>query len=101
MSPTSPLPLRRATALVAVAWALSAILPSLSALRAPPDALSHPFLDSRLGRVAVVHTVHPSAAARGLEVGDRIVAFDGEPFFPIAIQSRERLRAGVANRYEV
>jgi signal transduction histidine kinase len=92
--------MRRVTAFLAVAWALSAILPSLAALRPPPDALDHPFTDARLGRVAVVQGVHPSAALRGVEVGDEVVAFDGEPYFPIAVHSRERLRPGVPHRYE-
>ena len=100
MSPTSTLRMRRATALLAVVWALSAILPSIGALRPPADGLDHPFTDVRLGRAAVVQAVHPSAAASGVEVGDRILAIDGEPFFPNAIHSQQALRAGIPHRYE-
>jgi len=100
MSPTSSHWLRRATAVLAVAWALSAILPSVGVLRAPEDGLDHPFTDARLGGVAVVQALHPGAAA-GIEVGDRVVSFDGEPFFPIAVHARERLRAGAPNRYGI
>ncbi len=100
MSPTSTFGLRRATAFLAIAWALSAILPSLGTLRAPEGGLCHPFTDARLGRVAVVQGVHASAARSGVEVGDRILAIDGEPYFPNAVHSGRRLRAGVPNRYE-
>jgi signal transduction histidine kinase len=100
MSPTSTLRMRRFTAPLAIAWALSAILPSVAALRAPEGAWDHPFDEPRLGRVALVQSVHPSAAGAGVEVGDRVVALDGRPFFPIAHRSRAAgLREGVANRY--
>jgi signal transduction histidine kinase len=93
--------MRRATAFLAIVWALSAILPSVGALRPPEDALDHPFVDMHLARVAVVHTLHPSAAGSGIEAGDRVMAFDGEPFFPIAVHARQGLRAGVPNRYSI
>src|SRR5512144_38260 len=92
MSPTSSHRLRRATALLAVGWALSAILPSLGALRPSETGVDHPFADSRLGRVAVVQGLHPSAAAAGVEVGDRVVSLEGRPFFPIAQESGATLR---------
>ena len=100
MSPTSSHRLRRATALLAVGWALSAILPSLGALRPSETGVDHPFADSRLGRVAVVQALHPSAAAAGVEVGDRVVSLEGRPFFPIAQESGATLRPGVPSRYE-
>jgi signal transduction histidine kinase len=101
MSPTSSHPMRRATALLAIAWALSAILPSVGALRPPEAGVDHPFQDSRLGRVAIVQSVHPSAAAAGVEVGDRIVELDGRPFVPLALHSAEGLRPGVPSRYGI
>src|SRR5262245_41133897 len=100
MSPTSTFRMRRATALLAIAWALSAILPSTGALRGPGDGVDHPFAAARLGRAAVVEGVHPSAAERGVAIGDRILALDGEPYFPTAARSRQDLRAGVSHRYE-
>ena len=79
MSPTiSSHPMRRATAFLAIAWALSAILPSVAALQAPETGVDHPFDDARLGRVAVVYAIHPSAEAAGIAVGDRVIAFRGE-----------------------
>jgi len=99
MSRTSTLRMRRATALLAIAWALSAILPSAVALRLPADGLDHPFRESRLGRVAVVQIAHPSATAAGVTVGDHVVALNGEPFLPIAYHSRAELRAEAPNRY--
>src|SRR5262249_53463747 len=97
MSRTSTLRLRRATALLAIVWALSAILPSFGALHVPDDALDHPFRESRLGRVAVVHDVHPSAAAAGVAVGDHVLELNGQPFLPLAHRSRGALRPGVVN----
>jgi signal transduction histidine kinase len=99
MSRTSTLRLRRATALLAIGWALSALLPSFGALRVPDDALDHPFRESRLGRVCVVQSVHPSAAAAGVAVGDHVVALNGRPFLPIAHHSRAALQPGAANHY--
>jgi signal transduction histidine kinase len=101
MSPSSTLRIRRATAILAVAWALSAILPSFGALRPDADALDHPFTQSRLGGVVVVQRAHPSAAARGVEPGDRIEAFENERFLPIAHGSRARLHAGVLSHYSI
>jgi signal transduction histidine kinase len=102
MSPTiSSHPMRRATAFLAIAWALSAILPSVAALHPDETGVDHPFEDVRLGRAAVVYSTHPSASAAGIAVGDRIVAFEGRPFFPIAFESGAALRPGVPSRYEI
>jgi signal transduction histidine kinase len=93
--------MRRATALLAIAWALSAILPASTALWPSQDGLHHPFSDAPLGRIAVVRSVDESAAGSGIEVGDRVLAVDGRPFAARAGRSVERLRAGVASRYEL
>ena len=77
MNPTSTLRMRRATAFLAVTWALVAIFYSVVGLRAPEDALNHPFGDARLGRSTVIQWVHPSAADTEAAVGDRILELNG------------------------
>ena len=73
MNPTSTLRVRRYSAALAMAWALLAILLSIAALRIPEGALCDPFADARLGGFAVIERVAPSAAAAGVEVGDRVL----------------------------
>jgi signal transduction histidine kinase len=95
MSPIATLRMRRAVALVAVAWAASAIFHSAAALRPTANALDHPFAQTRLGGVVVVHTVS-TAAQSTVSVGDRVLAFNDGPFLDGA---RDLLLLGVPNRY--
>ena len=80
MNPTSTLRFRTLTAGLAVAWAVLAIVLSAAGLVAPEGNFQAPFNDSRLGGYAVVESLHPSAVASGLEVGDRLLEVDGTPY---------------------
>ncbi|MBW2363266.1 MAG: hypothetical protein JRG84_20405, partial [Deltaproteobacteria bacterium] len=80
MNPTSTLRLRTFTAGLAGAWAVLAIILSAAALISPEERLQAPFNDSRLGGVAVIERLHPSAAGSGLELGDRLLEVDGAPY---------------------
>jgi signal transduction histidine kinase len=99
MNASSTLRLRRVTALLAVAWALGAIVASIAALFPPADAFDHPFGETRLGGKCIVSWLAPSAAASEAAVGDRVLEFEGRPFLAVVHETRGRLREGVANRY--
>ncbi|MBW2268521.1 MAG: hypothetical protein JRH16_08080, partial [Deltaproteobacteria bacterium] len=72
--------MRTFTAGLAGAWAVLAIILSAAALISPEERLQAPFNDSRLGGVAVIERLHPSAAGSGLELGDRLLEVDGAPY---------------------
>ncbi len=99
MNPTSTRRLRRATATLAVGWALLGILASVSALRDPESRLYYPFTDARMGAVAFIHEVSPSAAEAGLAPSDRVLEVDGVPFYRAAMRGVGWLREGVPNTY--
>ncbi len=101
MNPTSTLRFRKAVAVLAVAWAGLALVLSLAALRAPEERLLHPFIDSRAGTVAVVQSLSAEATESSLEVGDRLVGFNGEPYLSAVRRGTADLRAGVSNAYTV
>ena len=74
-----------------------AILLSIAGLRAPEDAVDHPFGESRLGGWAVIQKLAPSLAGSEIEVGDRIVEFNGERYVSVAHRTRAELRLGTPN----
>ena len=80
MNPTSPLRLRTITAALAIGWATLSILLSLAALVSTRGQFSHPFSDARLGGLAVIERLHPSAAEAGVGVGDRVLELNGESY---------------------
>ncbi len=99
MNPTSTLRMRRWTAFLGIAWALLAIFLSIAGLRVAPDALSHPFSDSRLGGRAVIESLVPSAVGKGASQGDRILEVNGVSYLWQQRQGNGWLRAGVPNVY--
>jgi signal transduction histidine kinase len=99
MNPTASFRLRRVTAALAVSWSLLAIVLSLASLRVPEGALARPFEDTRLGGAAVIQQLSPEAERRGVEVGDRVLEMDGEPWLSVLRTPPSRLLAGVPNRY--
>ena len=99
MNPTSTLRFRRATALLAVAWALLAILLSFSALRSREDVLCHPFSDTRIGDRAVIQTLSPAAVGSGPEPGDLLLEVNGQPYPRANQRGLDWLRPGVPNTY--
>jgi len=101
MNPTSTLRARRLIAGLFLAWALVAIVLSLSALRAPGDRLYHPFVHTRLNGVSVVTEVAPSAQPGGVEVGDVVVSMNGRPFEQVLRRGTAYLDADRSNDYVI
>jgi two-component system NtrC family sensor kinase len=99
MNPTSTLRLRRFTAALAVGWALLAMVLSAASFQVPEKALHPPFFDTRLAGSALVEWPTPEAAAAGVEVGDRILAVDGQPYQWNAQTAHENMREGVPLTY--
>jgi signal transduction histidine kinase len=99
MNPRSTVRFRRATALLAVAWALLAILLSFAALRSREDVLYHPFCDARIGSRAILQSLSPAAVGRGAEPGDFVLEVNGEPFPRANQRGIDWLRPGVPNAY--
>ncbi len=99
MTPSSTQLVRRAVAALFVGWAVVAIVLSLAVLRRPTDELYHPFTDTRVGGVAVVMDLGPSASAIPVEPGDRILELNGEPYSEALRRGIGWLREGVPNRY--
>ena len=64
-----------------------------------PDALSHPFSDSRLGGRAVIESLAPSAAGTGASPGDFVLEVNGVSYLLQQRQGNDWLRAGVPNVY--
>ena len=100
MNPRSTQRFRGVTAVLALSWGLLAVALSLDALVDPDDVLGPPFLESRLGTVSVVDGLAPHAMG-SIEIGDRVVAIDGEPFIEAIPRLADWLSAGVTNRYQV
>jgi signal transduction histidine kinase len=79
MTPRATQRFRRATAAVAIGWALLALL---AGVRARLEAASQPLPPFTFSSAAGRHVVHastPEAAAQGVEPRDRLVAVDGLP----------------------
>jgi len=102
MDPTATQRLRRVTAVVAIGWALLAFATSLigkaeSELRPRPPLVPTAFY----GGYWIVQWANLEARDAGVEVGDRLLALDGQP----ADRSLERrltsLREGEPNRYRL
>ncbi len=101
MNPTSTLRMRRATATLAVGWALLALLLSQAVQRAPADRYVHPFGSVQLGSYAVVRSVTPAALEAGIQVGDRVEAMNGRPFAYVLRDGTRQLSPEMANSYRI
>jgi hypothetical protein len=99
MNPTSTRRLRRASAAIAMAWALLGLALSLGALRDPAGLFTHPFLTVRTGTVAIVEKVLPGDADPRIERGDELIAVNGVPFVWALRRGIHWLRPGEPNDY--
>jgi signal transduction histidine kinase len=101
LTPKATTRFRQATAAIAIAWALLALLVGVRARLEASIAPSLPFsLSSAAGR-HVVHDVAPSAAAAGLGTRDRLLAFDGVTITSWLRTGEPSLAVGVPNLYRV
>jgi signal transduction histidine kinase len=101
MNPTSTRRLRRATAALAVAWALLALVFSLGALRDPEGLVTHPFLTIRSGTAVIIEAVLSSDPDPRIERGDELVAVNGVPFVWALRRGIDWLQPDVPNSYLV
>jgi len=100
MNPRATLRFQRATAALAIAWALLALGVAIHGQVLASRSPSTPFTSSgAIGRV-VVHALTPAAGAAGFEAGDRLVEVDGQPI-GWWLRSAQRLVYGAANTYTV
>jgi signal transduction histidine kinase len=94
--------MRRATALLAVLWALVSLGLALYGQLSAPLVAEPPLQTTALGGLAIVNACTPEAAAQGVRPGDRLRAVDGRP---VHRWYRERgwasLRPGVPTRYTI
>ena len=79
MSPTATQRFRRATAGIAVAWALLALALSLVGKIGAPEVPLPPVSTTGVGGIVLVEWLSEEAAAAGAVRGDRVLAVDGEP----------------------
>ncbi len=101
MNPTSTRRLRRATAAIAMGWALLAILLSMGALRNLEGVYDHPFTTIRTGAVVVVESLFDTNARIGVDRGDELIAVNGVPIVWALNHGIDWLEPGVPNRYLV
>ena len=103
MNPSSTLRFRRAIAVVALLWALFAIVLSMGPLRVPAGGVQHPMRVSVLGGSVIVEGLGPSLSAAGTEVapGDRLLELNGQPFLLEYRRGPGWLQAGVPNTYRL
>jgi signal transduction histidine kinase len=100
MNPRATLRFRRATAALAIAWALLAFAVGFQGQLAVSRSPSTPFTWSGAAGNVVIHALTAEAEAAGFETGDHLVLVDGEPV-GWWFRSRGRLESGVANSYTV
>jgi signal transduction histidine kinase len=99
MNPTSTRRLRRATAALAMGWALLAIVLSLGALHDPEGRFVHPFIVIRTGTAVVIETVLADDAHPQVERGDELIAVNGIPFAWALRRGIDWLNPDVPNSY--
>jgi signal transduction histidine kinase len=100
MNPRATLRFKRATAALAIAWALLALVAGIHAQVLASRSPATPFTASGAAGRVVIHALTPAARAEGFEAGDRLILVDGEPV-GWWFRSRRRLATGVANTYTV
>ena len=98
MDPTSTQRFRRATALLAVAWALSALVLSLGTQLLGKARVQTPVSYTVLAGVSTVQWASGEARAAGVEPGDRLLRIDGLSLQRWWSEGPE-LRADRTNRY--
>ena len=101
MSPIATVRFRRATALLAVLWAVAGLFLGIRANLAESERARAPFVASGVGGRQVVHAATPEARAAGIEVGDRLVAVDDVPTAIWLRQGRDRIEVDASNRYRL
>ncbi|HVH04603.1 MAG TPA: ATP-binding protein [Myxococcota bacterium] len=79
MNPKSTQRFRRATALLAIAWAFAALALGVRGQADMSQRARPPFSYSGVAGRAVIHGVTPIAEEAGLDPGDRILSVDGLP----------------------
>ena len=99
MNPTSTRRLRRATAAIAMGWALLAIVLSMGALRNLDGVYDHPFSTIRTGAVVVVESLFDVDPGSAVDRGDELIAVNGVPIVWALNHGIDWLEAGVPNRY--
>jgi signal transduction histidine kinase len=100
MNPTSTRRLRRATAALAMGWALIAIVLSLvGALHDPEGRFVHPFITIRTGTAVVIETVLADDARLQVERGDELIAVNGVPYVWALRRGIDWLKPEVPNSY--
>ena len=101
MNPRSTQRFRRATALLAIAWAFAALALGLRGQADVRDKPRPPFSYSGIAGRAVIHGVTPVAEEAGLAAGDRILAVDDKPIAEWMRTGRWILDSGAPNEYRV
>jgi signal transduction histidine kinase len=101
MNPASTRRFRRLTGLLAAAWAMLAIVLSVSALFAPRSTLTLPLNCSFIGGAAVVESTTDEARAAGIRSGDRLLAIDDRPVMRVLRGPEDSLAAGRPNLYRI
>ena len=101
MNPRSTQRFRRATALLAIAWALFALALGVRGQLAAARHASPPFSYSGVAGRAIIHGLTPPAEAVGLAPGDHLLAVDGVPVADWIREGRWQLEPGAPNRYRV
>ena len=100
MSPTATQRIRRATALLAVLWAASALVLAIHGQLSSTRSVTSPIQTSALGGVALVSWCSDGATQAGVKEGDRVLEVDG---IPVRQWYRDRgwaeLRVDVPVRY--
>ena len=102
MNPTATVRLRRATAAIALVWALVAFGMSVKLRVDSESRYGPPFLFEGLATDPWrISGVTPEAAQAGLQDGDQLIAIDGRPVGSAILHWRDLFRAGTTNVYRV
>src|SRR5262245_19899576 len=101
MNPRSTQRFRRATALLAIAWAFAALALGVRGQADVSERPRPPFSYSGVAGRAVIHGVTPIAQEAGLAAGDRILAVDGMPVAEWMRAGRWSLLSDEPNEYRV
>ena len=102
MNPTATARLRRATAAIALTWALVAFGLSIALHFDAEHRYGPPFLFEGLATDPWrISNLTPEATAAGLKEGDRLLAVDGRPVGSAILHWHHLFHADVANQYRV